>query len=433
LRQKLRPVDRTILALAIPALGSLAADPLYSLADTAFVGHLGTRELGAVAVGSAAFTGSFWIFSFLAFGVTPRVARALGAEDKRLASSIGVQALILAVALGSLVTILGVIFAGPVVGILGAKDDVRSLAEPYLRIRVFSAAPLLLSLVGHGWLRGQQDTRTPMFIAVSGAVAHIGLDYLFIYPFGWGVQGAAWATLVAQSAIAAVFLFVLRRRMEGEVWMPDAVVMRMVLSIGGDLVIRSGALVGALTFATAVAARMGIVVLGSWQVAMQIYTFLALTVDSVAIAAQAMIGRSLGAARQDEAAETARRLMLWGIGLGVLLGIAVFTFRRPVAGIFTNDPRVIVASAGLIGWVALIQPLSAAAFTLDGILIGASDTRVLAGSMVMSSALFAGFVLVALNNGWQETGLAAGATIWLTARTATLGKRLIGGRWTTRS
>lgn len=429
---RLRPIDRTILALAIPALGSLAADPLYSLADTAFVGHLGTRELGAVAIGSAAFTASFWIFSFLAFGVTPRVARALGAGDQRLASAIGVQALILAGLLGSAVTILGIFFAGPIVGVLGATGNVRSLAESYLRIRVLSAAPLLISLVGHGWLRGQQDTKTPMYIAMAGAAVHIGVDYLFIYPFGWGVKGAAWATIACQGAIAVVFLGALRRRMGEVVWLPHRAVMRMVLTIGADLIVRSGALVGALTFATAIAARMGVVVLGSWQVAMQIYTFLALTLDSIAIAGQALIGRYLGAARADEARDASRRLMMWGIGFGVLLGVVAFLLRRPIAGLFSDDPRVIAASSSLIGWVALIQPLSATAFTLDGILIGASDTRVLAASMVASSAVFATISLLALNNGWGAAGLAAGATIWLGARSATLGKRLLGGRWTLR-
>ncbi|MGH2701450.1 MAG: MATE family efflux transporter, partial [Actinomycetota bacterium] len=190
------PDDRTILALALPALAALAADPLYSLTDTAFVGNLGAEELGAVAVGSAAFTASFWLFSFLAYGVTPRVARFVGAGDEVGAARIGVQALLMAVSIGVCVTLVGVLFAGPVVRLLGAGPGFEQMAESYLRIRVLSASAVLIAQVGHGWLRGEQDTRIPMFIAVGGAAINVVLDYVLIYPAGMGVQGAAWATVI---------------------------------------------------------------------------------------------------------------------------------------------------------------------------------------------------------------------------------------------
>jgi MATE family, multidrug efflux pump len=268
-----------------------------------------------------------------------------------------------------------------------------------------------------------------MFIATAGALVHVGWDYLFIYPVGWGVQGAAWATVVGQGSVAVVFLIVLSKRFIEARWRFDPHVMRSLMSVGADLVVRSGALVGALTLATAVAARMGVVALGAWQVTMQMYSFLAFAQDSIAIAAQPMIGRLLGAEEPDEAKTVARRLLVWGVSFGVVLGIVVFVFRRPIAGVFTNDPAVVLAAAGLLGWLAVIQPLSATAFTLDGILIGASDTRVLAVSMLGSSALFVSTALLALQYGWRTAGLAAGVTIWLAARSATLGRRLIGGRW----
>ena len=426
------PADRSILRLAAPVLGALAADPLYSLADTAFVGNLGAGELGAVAVGTAAFTASFWLFSFLAYGVTPRVARAVGAEDDRTAAALGVQALLMAVGIGACVTAVGMVFAGPVVRALGAGPEIEPLAESYLRIRVLSAAAVLIAQVGHGWLRGAQDTRTPMYIAVGGALVNVGLDYVLIYPAGLGVRGAAWATVIGQSLAAAAFLVILIPR-----WAPAGVRWRFergmatgLLRIGADLVVRTGALLGAMTLATSVAARMGVAELGAWQITMQIFLFLAFVLDSVAIAAQALVGRHLGAEARDQATAVSFRLMEWGLLAGLGLGAVLLLLRHPLAATFTSDQAVADSSAALIGWLALVQPISALAFTLDGILIGASDTRFLAKAMLASSLVYALIALGALSFDWGLQGLAAGATVWLLLRTTTTGWRWRTGTWT---
>lgn len=421
--------DREILALAVPALGALAADPLYSIVDTALVGHLGAPQLGGVAVGTAAFTASFWIFSFLAYGVTPRVARAFGRDDDQAAAVIGIQALLLAVVLGLVVTLAGVLFAGPVVRFLGARGEVAEFAEPYLRIRALAAGAVLIGQVGHGWLRGAQNTRTPMFVAVTGATVNAALSYVLIYPGGMGVEGAAWAVVVAQWGAALTFLLILRRRLTGAPARIDPRVVVGLLRVGGDLVVRTGALLAALTFATATAARMGVVALGSWQIAMQIFLLLSFTQDSVAIAAQALVGRYLGQRLPEKAADVGRRIMWWGLIVGAALGVILFLLRVPVAGIFTDDPEVTSAAVGLIAWIALIQPISAAAFTLDGILIGASDTRFLALAMVGCSLVFAAVCFVALEIGWGTAGLALGASLWLVARAGTTGTRFARGRW----
>ena len=413
----------------MPALGALAADPLYSLADTAFVGNLGTAELGAVAVGTAAFTASFWLFSFLAYGVTPRVARAIGSGDPAEADRIGVQALLLATGIGVAVSIVGVAFAGPIVRLLGASGEVAVHAEPYLRVRVLSATAVLIGQVGHGWLRGAQDTRTPMFVATAGALANVVLDYVLIYPAGMGIEGAAWATVIGQGGVAVAFVFVLLRHMHNPKWTFEGPAARSLLRVGLDLAIRTGALLAGLTVAISVAARMGQVALASWQVVMQVFLLLALTLDSVAIAAQALIGKRLGEAGAHSSQVLSRRLMSWGLGLGVALSLLLVGTTRPVSEIFSDDARVVTAAAGLLLWLALIQPLSAVAFTLDGILIGASDTRFLAASMAVSSLLFVGICVLALSLGWGTAGLAAGATVWIIVRVITTGVRWRGGRW----
>jgi MATE family multidrug resistance protein len=416
------------MALAVPALGALAADPLYSLADTALVGNLGTTELGAVAVGTAAFTASFWLFSFLAYGVTPRVAGALGANRPEEASTTGTQALILAVAIGIVLTAIGIAFPEPIVRLLGADDQVSELGANYLRIRILSATAVLIAQVAHGWLRGLHNTKTPMIVAVSGAVLNAVLDYVLIYPAGLGVQGAAWATVIGQWLVALTFLAILAPKLSASK-RPDARTIKELLKVGADLVIRTGSLLAALTIATSVAARMGVTELASWQIAMQVWLLLSLTLDSVAIAGQALVARYLGARTPDRATDVGRRLMTWGLLVGLVLAVAITALSQPIADIFSNDADVVAAATSLLVWVGVTQPLSSAAFTLDGILIGASDTRFLAKAMVASSVLFVGGSLLALDLDWGTGGLAAAATVWLLARAGTTTVRFVGGRW----
>lgn len=423
------PDDRAIIALALPAFGALSADPLYSLADTAFVGHLGTPQLGALAIGAAAFTASFWLFSFLAYGVTARVARSLGAGDVGAATRIGVQALLLAVGIGAVVSVAGLVFAGPVVRTLGAAGRVAEFAETYLRIRILATIPVLIAQVGHGWLRGAQDTKTPTYIALAGLLAHIALEYVLIYPLGFGVEGAAWATVVGQSGAAIAFLVVLRRRMHAPKWRWDWASARTLLTMGIYLAVRTGSLLAGLTFATAIAARMGQVALGSWQIAMQVFLFLALSLDCVAIAAQALVGVRLGARELTGAKVLSNRLMWWGFICGLVLAAIVVPLAHPLARAFTDDGAVASAAAALLVWVGLLQPVAGAAFTLDGILIGASDARFLAWSMAGASAAFVAQSYLSLRYGWGTAGLVAGASVWMVVRVATTGLRWRRGRW----
>lgn len=415
--------DRAIAALAFPALGALAADPLYSLVDTALVGNLGTAELGAVAIGTAAFTASFWLFSFLAYGVTPTVGRALGRGDERAAADIGVQALAVALIAGTIVAVTGLLLAGSIVGVLGGEGRIAQLGDDYLRIRICSAPFVLIALVGHGWLRGAQDTRTPMTIAIAGAVLNAVLDYLLIYPAGLGVAGAAWATLISQGLVAAWFVAALIKRFDAPRWRFDRRVVTDLLVVGGDLIVRTGSLLAALTVATSLAARMGAAQLGAWQIANQIFLLLSLTMDSLAIAAQALVARHLGADRLVEAKRVGNRLLELGTGLGVVLAAVLFAVSAPLADVFTDDSEVLALATDLLRYLALAQPIAALAFTLDGILIGALDTRFLAVAMVGASIAFVGVGILAFEMDWGVRGLAASAGVWLALRTATTGVR----------
>ena len=415
----------------MPALAALAADPLYSLIDTAFVGHLGVPQLGALAVGSAAFTASFWIFSFLAYGVTPRVARALGRGDTEEADRVGVQALFMAVVLGVVVSVLGVIGAEQIVRLFGGTESVAVYAEPFIRIRILAAAPVLIAQVGQGWMRGIGDTRTPMVILLVGLVINTALNYVLIYPAGMGVQGSATATVIGQGVVAIAFVVLLRRRMSAPRWIPDGATIRSLAKVGIDLAVRTGSLLASLTVATAVASRMGEVALASWQIVMQVFLLFSYTLDSLAIAGQVLVGRYLGERRPDRAFEVSRRLLGLGLMLGLVLMAGLFVGSRWLAGAFTDDGRVVVGAAALLVWLAVVQPLSAIAFTFDGILIGASDTRFLALAMALASVVYATGSLLALEMEAGLEGLAAATTVWLLVRSVTTGGRFVRGRWAT--
>lgn len=418
-----------IAALAVPALGALAADPLYSLVDTAFVGQLGVAHLGALAIGTAAFNASFWIFSFLAYGVTPRVARAVSAGRPEEATSIGIQALFLAVLLGLAVTVAGVVFAGPIVRLLGAGPDVAPLAEPYLRIRVLAATPVLIAQVGQGYLRGLQDTRTPTYVVVAGAAANVALGWLLIFPAGLGIEGAALAVVACQTAVALAFVVLLRARMARPRWRFEPATARTLLRVGGELAIRTGSILAGLTVATAVAARMGTAIVAAWQVGMQSFLLLALILDCVAIAAQALVGRFLGAGDVSSALRITERVVVLGLYVGVGLTLFVLPVAVPVARLFTNAETVRTAAAGLLIWLALLQPLAGVAFALDGILIGAADTGFLARSMLGSAAIFVALLFLGAAFDGGLVALAGAMTLWLAMRTVWTGVRWRSNAW----
>jgi MATE family multidrug resistance protein len=398
--------------------------------DTAFVGHLGVAQLGGLSVGVAAFTASFWIFSFLAYGVTPRVARSLGAGFGEDAARVGAQAVLLALVLGGAVTAIGTLFAGPVVRAFGASDEVVRFAEPYLRIRALAAIPVLLAQVGQGYLRGARDTRTPTLIVVAGALANVVVGYLFIFPLGWGIEGAAWAVVVCQTGAAAAFLVVLRRRMSSVPWVPDPAVMRSLLRVGGELALRTGSLLAGLTIATSVAARIGTTTVAAWQVAMQLFLLLSLTVDALAIAAQALVATHLGEGNPLQARAVGKRLLALSLYVGLGLGVALFLGAEALGGVFTESADVARLAKQLLIWIALLQPLGAFAFTLDGILIGASDTGFLALAMLGATAVFVGAMLALYGADAGVWSLVVGMTCWMGLRAASTFARFRGSAWT---
>ena len=426
------PHDREIVRLAVPALGALAAEPLYLLADTAIVGHLGTNPLAGLAVAGSVLTAAFGVFNFLAYSTTASVARQVGAGNRRAAAEFGIDGCWLAVGLGLLLTVIGVAFAPLIVDAMGASHVVHPFAVTYLRISILGAPALLLTLAGAGYLRGMQDTRTTLVIAVAANTVNLLLELALVYALDLGIAGSAWGTVVAQYGAAAAFLVVVGRgaRRSGGSLRPRPTGIRANASLGSRLIVRTGALLATLLTATAIAARFGDDDVAAHQVAMQVLLFLALSLDALAIAAQAMVGRYLGADAAHDARASARRLLEWGVVAGVVLGVVVAISRPWLAALFSNDDDVRALVEQLLWFVAALQPAAAVVFVLDGVLIGAGDAGYLAIAMLVATLavyLPAALLVVVLDAGllW----LWAAISLWMVARLVAMVARYRTDRW----
>lgn len=420
------PYDREILRLAVPALGALAADPLVSLVDTAFVGRLGAVELGALGINAAVFSLAFALFNFLAYGTTPLVASALGRGDEKGAAKVVLQALTLAVGIGLAATAILELAWRPVLGIMQAGPELVEPAGTYLRIRALAAPAVLLVTVGHGAFRGLQDTRTPLVVTMVLNLLNLVADPLLIFVAGWGLRGAAVATVVAQWTGALWFLVLLDRRRRA-VKIPPALPrfaeFRPLVLAGADLLGRTAALLLVFTAATAVAARIGTVAVAAHQVAAQVWLFLALVLDSLAIAAQALVGRYLGAGWPEAAKAASDRMLQWGLVFGIILGIVFWVLGPALPRLFTNDPAVVARAASVMPFVAGMQPIGALVFVGDGIFMGAQLFRFLLFSTAAAAAASIAVLALVAAAGWGLTGVWWGITVLIAGRALLSGFR----------
>jgi MATE family, multidrug efflux pump len=423
------PYDREIVGLALPALGALAAEPLYLLADTAMVGHLGTEELAAVAIAATLLTGTFTLFNFLTYGTTAQVARLSGAAEHEAAGRLAAQALWLASAIGVLLTAALAAAAVPLVGLMGGDGHTGDLAVLYLRIGSLGLPFALIALAGQGFLRGVSDLRTPLVIVVVGNAANLALNVLFIYGFGWGIAGSAWATVVSQAGMGVAFVTVLLRS-PADSRRPSLAAMRPLVRIGWEIFVRTSSLYASFLVASAVLARVGDDALAAHQIAFQLFVFLALVLDAVAIAGQVIVGRSLGAGDADEAYAAALRMIELATAAGAVFAVIMLALTSVLPHAFTSDPDVIHQADKIWPLFALMQPANGAVFALDGILIGAGDTRFLMWGMLAASlGVFVPVALGSLALGFGIVGVWCGLLGLIGARLVTCGWRFRGRRW----
>ncbi|MFI9050568.1 MATE family efflux transporter [Streptomyces sp. NPDC053427] len=430
-RRANRRHDREIIALALPAFGALVAEPLFVMVDSAVVGHLGTSQLAGLGVAAALLTTAVSVFVFLAYATTAAVARRVGAGDLPAAIRQGMDGIWLALLLGAAV-ITAVLPTAPwLVEAFGASGTAAPYATDYLRISALGIPAMLVVLAATGVLRGLQDTRTPLYVAVGGFSANAALNIGLVYGAGLGIAGSAWGTVIAQCGMAAVYLTVVIRgaRRNGASLRPDAAGIRACAQAGVPLLVRTLSLRAVLMIATAVAARLGDAEIAAHQIVLTLWQLLAFALDAIAIAGQAIIGRYLGAGDRDGAKAACRRMVQWGIASGLLLGILVALARPVFIPLFTADPAVRGPLMTTLLVVAVTQPISGVVFILDGVLMGAGDGPYLAWAMVVTLALFAPVALAVPALGGGLVALWWAMALMMTVRMLTLQLRTRSGRW----
>ncbi len=426
-----RQHDREIVALAVPAFGALVAEPLFVMADSAIIGHLGTAQLAGLAVASALLTTAVSIFVFLAYATTGAVARRVGAGELSAAIRQGMDGIWLALLLGAAVIAVVLPTAPALIDLFGASETAAPYAVTYLRISSFGIPAMLVVLAATGVLRGLQNTRTPLYVAIGGFVANAILNVVLVYGAGLGIAGSAWGTVIAQCGMAAVYLVVVVRgaRKHGASLRPDAAGIRASAQAGAPLLVRTLSLRAVLMIATAVAARLGDTEIAAHQIILSLWSLLAFAMDAIAIAGQAIIGRYLGAGDSAGAKAVCRRMVEWGIGSGIVLGVLVIASRPLFIPLFTSDGAVKDAALPALVVVALCQPLSGIVYVLDGVLMGAGDGPYLAWAMLLTLAIFTPFALLIPSWGGGLTAVWGAMTLMMATRAVTLGLRTRSGRW----
>ncbi|MFJ4920524.1 MATE family efflux transporter [Streptomyces sp. NPDC088725] len=423
--------DREIVALAVPAFGALVAEPLFVMVDSAIVGHLGTRQLAGLGIAAALLTTAVSIFVFLAYATTAAVARRVGSGDLQAAIRQGMDGIWLALLLGAAVIAVTLPAAPWLIGLFGASDTAAPYAVTYLRISSLGIPAMLVVLAATGVLRGLQDTRTPLYVAIGGFGANAVLNVALVYGAGLGIAGSAWGTVIAQCAMAVVYLVVVVRgaRRHGASLRPDAAGIRASAQAGVPLLIRTLSLRAVLMIATAVAARLGDADIAAHQIILSLWSLMAFALDAIAIAGQAIIGRYLGAGDTKGAQEACRRMVQWGVMAGVLLGALTVLARPLFIPLFTGDQVVRDTLLPALLVVAVSQPISGIVFILDGVLMGAGDGRYLAGAMLVTLAVFAPVALFIPTLGGGLTALWWAMGLMMVIRMLTLWLRTSSGRW----
>ncbi|MFC7973823.1 MATE family efflux transporter [Streptomyces cinereoruber] len=426
-----RQHDREIVSLALPAFGALVAEPLFLMVDSAIVGHLGTPQLAGLAIAAALLSTAVSVFVFLAYATTAAVARRVGAGDLPAAIRQGMDGIWLALLLGTAVVALTLPAAPWLVDVFGASDTAAPHAITYLRISSLGIPAMLVVLAATGVLRGLQDTRTPLYVAIGGFTVNGTLNLALVYGAGLGVAGSAWGTVIAQCGMAVAYLTVVVRgaRRHGASLRPDASGIRASARAGVPLLVRTLSLRAVLMIATAVAARLGDTEVAAHQIILSLWSLMAFALDAIAIAGQAIIGRYLGADDPDGARQVCRRMVQWGVVSGVVLGALLVVARPLYVPLFSRDTAVHDALLPALLVVALSQPIAGVVFVLDGVLMGAGDGPYLAWAMLLTLAVFAPVALLIPVLGGGLTAVWWAMALMMTVRMLTLWLRARSGRW----
>jgi putative MATE family efflux protein len=413
----LTATDRRIVRLAIPALGSLAVEPLYVLVDTAIVGRLGTAQLGGLALAASVLSLVIAGCNFLTYGTTERVARRLGAGEGEAAANVGVQAVWLSILVGAVLGPLVAVLASLLGRLLGGDGDVLDFGVTYLRISAVGVPFVVFALAAQGVLRGVTDYRTPLVILFASNLVNTVLEVWFVFGLDLGVPGSAWSTVIAQVGAAAAFAFVVRRYLaQARDRRPSWAGMAPLLTAGRHLLLRVGSMLAVFIGATAIAARVDEPTLAAHQIAASLFFLLALVLDALAIPAQTLVADELGRGTTAGAAELSTRTARLSVFVGAGLAVLVVVAAPLLPHIFTADGAVASRATAALWWLAVMLVPGAIAFAYDGVLIGAADYRFLglAALGYLLAITPVGVAVLSLDLG--IAGIWAGLTLWMIMR-----------------
>ena len=423
---------RRITGLALPALGVLAAEPIYLLFDIAVVGRLGALALAGLAIGGLVLSTLSSQMTFLSYGTTARSARFFGVADRAAAVGEGVQATWLALALGTLIVLVVQAAAAPLVSVLASGGDISAAALPWVRIAIFGVPAILVSAAGNGWMRGVQDTMRPLRYVVTGFALSALLCPLLVY--GWlgmprlGLAGSAIANVVGQWLAALLFLRALF--IERVPLRIQPAVLRAQVVMGRDLLLRTMAFQACFVSAGAVAARFGAAAVAAHQVVLQLWNFLALVLDSLAIAAQSLVGAALGAGQLAHAKSVAWRATIFSTMASAVLAVVFALGASVIPSVFTDD-RMVLDAIGVPWWFMVAQlPIAGIVFALDGVLLGAGDAKFMRNATLISALVgFLPLIWLSLAFGWGLLGIWSGLSTFMVLRLVFVGWRAFSGRW----
>lgn len=385
-----RGLDRQVLRLALPALGALIAEPLFILADSAMVGHLGTTELAGLGLASSLLLTIVGLFVFLAYSTTASVGRLLGAGQQDRALRAGVEGIWLAALIGTAVAAIGFALAPWLITQLGGVGEVADQSVIYLRTSLPGLPGMLVVLAATGVLRGMLNTRTPLVVAGVGALANAVLNAVLIYGLHWGIAGSGTGTAIVQLAMGGYLATLIFReaKRRGVAGSPSLSGLGDGARTGLPLFIRTLTLRAAILLTVSVAATFGATSLAGYQIVNSLWGFAAFALDALAIAAQALVGRTLGAGEPTLARGVLDRTLLWGVGAGAILGALLAILAWPLTALFTSQDSVREAAVAGIYVIAIAMPLAGLVYLLDGVLIGAGDARFLAWAGLASLAAY---------------------------------------------
>ena len=423
---------RRIAGLALPALGVLAAEPVYLLFDIAVVGRLGAVSLAGLAIGGLILALVSSQLTFLSYGTTSRAARFFGAGDRRSAVGEGVQATWLAIGLGVVVVVAIEAAAVPLLAVIADGGEIADMALPWLRIAILGAPAILISLAGNGWMRGVQDTARPLRYVLAGFALSAVLCPTLVYGLlglpRLGLAGSAVANLAGQWLAGLLFCrALLAERVPLRV---EPVVLRAQVVMGRDLVVRTMAFQACFVSAAAVAARFGAAAVAAHQVVLQLWSFLALVLDSLAIAAQSLVGAALGAGQLAHAKSVAWRVTIFSTVAAAVLAAVFAVGASVLPALFTTD-RSVLDAIGVPWWFLVAQlPIAGIVFALDGVLLGAGDARFMRNATLASALCgFLPLIWLSLAFGWGLFGIWSGLTAFMVLRLGFVGWRAFSGRW----